>query len=104
MAGMPIDVVERAKNILTRLEKDQINVENFGSEAELKHGANYKHPEAEKIVNGFDYSKSQGEFSPLSLNRLIDELKELDLDKVTPIDALVKIRQWQLDLKESEAG
>ena len=104
MAGMPIDVVKRAKNILNRLEKDQINVENFGSEAELKHGANCKHPEAEKTVYGFDYSKSQGEFSPLSLNRLIDEFKELDLDKVTPIDALVKIRQWQLDLKESEAG
>ena len=105
MAGMPNDVVSRAKNILSRLEKEQIDAENLGcSSSKLKQ--NLDANELIEFNRGEDgeASKKQLELFSYNLNGFIDELKDLDLDQITPIQALIKMKKWQLDLRKNDSN
>jgi len=104
MAGMPSEVVNRAKDILIRLEKEQINVTNLGcSDSKPNQNIDINDLTEDLSVGYREGAKNQLEFPPLFLTGFVDELKELDLDQVTPIDALVKIKQWQLGLKDNNS-
>ncbi|MBI1805267.1 MAG: DNA mismatch repair protein MutS [Ignavibacteriae bacterium] len=84
MAGLPEEVTERAKNILKNLE---------GSELTLHDG--------EDAGSGIrDTSKKKGRIAPAEVqmtlfemkdDKLREELKKLDVEKLTPIEALNKL-------------
>ena len=104
MAGMPRDVVSRAKDILIRLEKEQINVTNLGcSDSKLNQNIDANDLTEYLNVERWEGDKNQLELFPSFLTGFVDEVKELDLDQLTPIDALVKMKQWQLGLKDGNS-
>ncbi|MDD4956076.1 MAG: DNA mismatch repair protein MutS [Candidatus Omnitrophica bacterium] len=78
LAGMPQEVVARARSILANLQKDSL----LGSIRSKFAG---KTAEQEKQLDFFTYNA--GKFP------LLDEIKGLDLDRMTPIDALSKLSE-----------
>ena len=85
LAGGPAQVIERARTILSTLEEDHLDAEGRPkvparrtgqrNEAQLSLFAAEKHP-------------------------LLDEIKQLDLDQMTPLAALEKLHQMREGLKE----
>jgi len=79
LAGVPAGVVERAKSILSRLETQALDGEempSFVPHGEGKREAQY------------------GLFAPAH-ERLMEELRSIDVDNLTPVEALVKLRELQ---------
>ncbi len=82
LAGVPLSVVERARELLLQLEAD-----NRGRRLVMRKGAR---PQKDQI-DIFSTARSVRE-----ADQLIEEIKEIDIDQLRPIDALSKI----IDLKE----
>jgi DNA mismatch repair protein MutS len=77
MAGMPQTVVLRANELLAELE------ELHGEKVEI----------IEKDTPSYQMSLVQ--FESPELEALTKELKELDVNTLTPIDALLLIQRWK---------
>lgn len=96
MAGMPNDVVARAKEILARLEGDQIDVEQIDARGAVLSSADERGVEAEK--NGAAPTP-QLDLFPLAAAPFIEELKNMNLGQITPLQALIKLNEWQESLR-----
>lgn len=70
LAGVPNEVVERAKEILIEIENNIIV------------------PKEEKIQKNGELSENQMSFNEVNNNNIIKYLKKLSIDSVTPIEAL----------------
>ncbi len=110
MAGMPGDVVARAKEILARLESDQIDVEQIDArglrevssdEPRSAEGEAAAERGAEAEQNGAAPT-SQLELFPLAAAPFIDELKNMNLGQITPLQALIKLNEWQESLRRED--
>ncbi len=78
LAGMPKEVIQRARLILNNLEAETLDING-----------------KPKFATPTKRSKNKGETQPIQLplfnppeNQVIDELKGLDISKTTPLDAL----------------
>lgn len=80
MAGLPDEVTDRAKNILKNLEDSELNVYSSGK----------------KIRGRIPPPDIQMTLFEMKDDRLREEIRKLDIDKMTPIEALQKL----LELKE----
>lgn len=76
LAGVPVEVIKRAKEILHRLEETDINNTALTIEENIK----------ENNINEID--EYQLDFFNLKYNNLIDKIKSIDIMKVTPLDAI----------------
>lgn len=91
LAGIPGDVTKRAKEILAILESENTEASQI---------IEYKKPRASKKVaeNGptlFDFAVSQP-------SEIEEELKQLDADRLTPLEALQKIAAWKTKLSQEK--
>ncbi|MDI6784084.1 MAG: DNA mismatch repair protein MutS, partial [bacterium] len=89
LAGLPISVILRAKEVLRDLEK----YSQFAKE-ELA----VSHPELGKVR--MDSPSAQLSFFDFVTHPVVDELKELDLSNLTPLQALQKLQELQEKLKK----
>ncbi|MDR0609024.1 MAG: DNA mismatch repair protein MutS [Planctomycetaceae bacterium] len=87
IAGIPKNVVKRAREILDELEQTHVEA--------TAHSTN--HPESEmfknirrKTVNSIQFSLFGSENHPV-----IEELRELDIDNLKPLDALQLVAKWK---------
>ncbi len=87
LAGLPKLVVERAKEILNTLE---INSVDSSGVPKL----------ADSTVLKEDYQLSL--FEAARENPLIKEIEGLEIDRLTPIEALNKITEWQKKIREKK--
>ncbi|MFQ6116376.1 MAG: DNA mismatch repair protein MutS, partial [bacterium] len=81
LAGVPKQVLERAKEILADLENDEVRQKRV--------------PESKPKPVSYQLSI----FSPKD-TQIIEELKKLDLDKLTPIEALNKLNELKKKAEE----
>lgn len=81
LAGLPKEVVERAKDILDALEKNS-----------------YREDGMPKLAKTEQESKQLGLFREDN-HPLIEEIKRIDIDKLTPVEALVKLEEWKEKIK-----
>jgi DNA mismatch repair protein MutS len=81
LAGVPRDVVGRAKDILAQLEDEHHDA--AGRARIAKAGPPQKRSEIQLTL-----------FGPAE-HPVIDELKQLDLERITPLAAFEQLRQWQ---------
>jgi DNA mismatch repair protein MutS len=86
LAGIPREVNERAKDILAQLEIDHLN----------KHGQSKLAPPPKVKKAQLQLTLFQVEGHPL-----LDKLRGLELDSLTPIEALQTLARWQ---REYPAG
>ena len=85
LAGIPRQVNDRAREILTRLESDHL----------------------ENLVPSLD-GPTPSRVAPLQMtlfqyadHPLLDEIRQLDLDQLTPLEALQRMHDWQQQLEGS---
>jgi DNA mismatch repair protein MutS len=132
MAGMPGSVIARAKQILSRLEKEQIDVEQIrvglngqNGEAAWADSAHEAEPQtagpnadAEAVEAKVEPPLGQGAIlEPVAKGREVqtgaqldlfprapapfaEELQRLNLGQMTPLQALLKLNEWQEKLRE----
>ena len=81
LAGIPRPVLERSKEILAELENGEMSY--------------HKPPQVRSTQDSYQLNI----FSPKD-NLVVEELKKLDLDKLTPIEALNKINELKNKIKE----
>ena len=80
LAGLPYSVLERAKKILTKLEEGNLSASGGSKLADVS------------LSSSGDQSRQMYLFSSAG-DQLFDELKKLNLDYLTPIEALNKLRE-----------
>ncbi|NGX33734.1 MAG: DNA mismatch repair protein MutS [Candidatus Anoxychlamydiales bacterium] len=85
LANMPDVVIDKAKKILINLEKNSQNKENF----ENKKSKNSK-AKINKTTNQFTLFDIKENLNQ-KFENVIKEIKDIDINKLTPIDALQKI-------------
>ena len=83
-AGIPSQVNERAKQILTRLEADHLD----GQGRPTIPPPHFERPKGDIQLTLFGPAE----------HPLLDELREVAVDQMTPVEALLKIQQWKQDL------
>jgi DNA mismatch repair protein MutS len=88
LAGIPPGVVERARVILGNLEEEELDL---GGKPKLAHGKEGPHPSHAKVQLSL--------FGPVD-RALADEIEKLDLDRMTPVEALMKLKELKEKLKE----
>nr|NIS38916.1 DNA mismatch repair protein MutS [Candidatus Saccharibacteria bacterium]NIV04285.1 DNA mismatch repair protein MutS [Calditrichia bacterium]NIV72776.1 DNA mismatch repair protein MutS [Calditrichia bacterium]NIV99947.1 DNA mismatch repair protein MutS [Candidatus Saccharibacteria bacterium]NIW80203.1 DNA mismatch repair protein MutS [Calditrichia bacterium] len=80
MAGLPSRVVERAREVLHNLEANELNPN--------------KVPRLARRRSGSEVDKNQlSLFDVAKPSEVEEELKKIDIDNITPIDALLKLRE-----------
>ncbi len=101
LAGVPVEVVERAKTILAELEDEHLD-----AHGRPRLSVSYADEEAEEDAPGRKPRKTDGDgyfqltlFSPQD-HPLLDEIRELDADRMTPMQALEMLYQWRERLRK----
>ena len=85
LAGIPDRVIRRAREILKNLEEHEISPQ--GLTASIRRKLNQNSPQLEL----FEVLADRAE----ALDPVINEIKDLDLDKITPIEAWNKLKELQ---------
>ena len=88
LAGVPREVIERSKEILAQLEEEHLDAEG---RAKIARPA--KKPQTTRL---------QLTLFGAAEHPLVDELRRLDLDNVTPLQAFQLLGQWQEKLAKEE--
>ncbi len=86
LAGVPREVIERSKDILAQLEEEHLDAEGRAKIARRPDG-----PKPTRLQLTL--------FGPAD-HPLVDELRRLDLNHLTPIEAFQRLQQWQATLAE----
>jgi DNA mismatch repair protein MutS len=82
LAGLPKPVIRRAREILQNLEKNELDT--TGNPRFARSGTHEKRVEAEQLSLFPEFSTP-----------FLDDLKELDLNKLTPLQALNLLFEWK---------
>jgi DNA mismatch repair protein MutS len=91
LAGMPPELIGRAKSILKRLEQNDLSPVRNGKADRVRENGQFSLftpvPEPESVI--LDHP-------------LLDELRDLDVAHLTPVEALVKLDAWKRALEEKK--
>ena len=90
LAGVPEDVISRAREVLKNLEKGELDEIGMPRIARGR---------ASRKGNAGQMDLFAGEENP-DMSGLIKELRELDVLNITPMEALGKISEWQKRVKD----
>ena len=88
LAGVPREVNERAKQILAQLEDEHLD-----REGRPKIGRSRKRRGGDLQLTLFGFAD----------HPLLDEIRQLDLDRMSPLDALARVKAWQDQLAAEAA-
>ncbi|MCA9101750.1 MAG: DNA mismatch repair protein MutS [Planctomycetales bacterium] len=83
LAGVPRPVIQRAKTILSELEDEHLD-----AEGRAKIGRHYQHQHGDRQLSLFGPTD----------HPLLETIRGVDVDALTPLDALVQIKKWQDEL------
>jgi DNA mismatch repair protein MutS len=89
LAGLPAPVIARAKELLDTFSQERLRGEN-GESARFADArtSNAELPTPNKPANLFDHAGSTPEAHPL-----VEELKTLDVENLTPLEAIIKLQE-----------
>jgi len=89
MAGLPVDVIERAREILANLEANELTPNRLPRLAQRKSGRQSDQNQLSLFI-------------PAPSSKVEQQLKAIDLNKITPLDALIKLNELKKMLKDSD--
>ncbi len=87
MAGIPPDVIDRAREILRSLEATELEI----AEANIQRAI----PFLERMTREERAEKLKQSFGDERAETIANELRNLDLNALTPLDAMNKIAEWK---------
>ena len=82
LAGMPHDIVKRAENIMHELEQKSLAEESMKKKMK-------------QIADKSTYQLSIFDQTDSRLIVLRDELEKMDVNALTPMEALMKLNEWK---------
>jgi DNA mismatch repair protein MutS len=85
LAGLPDSIIGRAREILFNLEQGELD---DSGQARLAHARHHERP-----------SQQMSLFSPVE-SRVVDELRGLDIDRLTPVEALATLAAFKNRIKK----
>ena len=93
LAGVPHEVIDRAKDILVRLEKRDINKSEFTEESAItiSQNPNIKTSKTNQRKNNDTSTKEssiQLDIFSIKQNQIIEKIRNIDIMTVTPLDAM----------------
>ena len=91
MAGLPAEVTERAKRILSNLESSELNVHSNEQRTESKSSGTKRKIAPEMQMALFE----------LKDDKLREELRKIEIEKLTPIDALNTLAELKKKVNDS---
>lgn len=86
LAGVPAKVVQRAKDVLAGLEKKARDAKNF---------APAQPATCQTLLPGLPGKDAPSQEAPRQEQQLLEELKNLKLDRITPLEALNILGDWK---------
>ncbi len=90
LAGVPREVIERSKEILAQLEEEHLDAEGRAKIARPVKPAKKTHLQL-TLFGATEHP-------------MVDELRQLNLDEITPLAALQRLQQWQQSLAKDKGG
>ena len=96
LAGVPREVVERSKEILAQLEEEHLDAEGRAKIARPQPGVPGAPAEKKTHIQLTLFGAAD--------HPLVDELRKLDLNNVTPLAAMQLLQRWQEDLGREGKG
>ena len=97
LAGLPEALVERARRILKNLEEGELDREGFPRLATAEAGGGEQKGQlALALEAGDEASRDERE--------VLVEIRELDPDRLTPMQALLALQEWQSRLRRGGAS
>ncbi len=94
LAGVPRDVIKRAKEILEELE--QTHVEATAHSVAVSLQESQQEEPKRKTVGAMQFSLFGPEDHPI-----VEELRDIDVDGLTPLDALKLVADWKASLQKN---
>jgi DNA mismatch repair protein MutS len=91
IAGVPKNVVKRAREILDELEQTHVEATAHSSESEMIKNVR------RRTINSIQFSLFGSENHPV-----IEELREIDIDNLKPLEALQLVAKWKEILQNRE--
>src|SRR5215472_7806271 len=85
LAGLPDSIITRAREILFNLEQGELD---DSGQARLAHARHHEKP-----------SQQMSLFSPVE-SHVVDELRGLDIDRITPVEALAALAAFKARIKK----
>jgi DNA mismatch repair protein MutS len=85
LAGLPDSIIGRAREILFNLEQGELD---DSGQARLAHAHHHE-----------SHSQQMSLFSPVE-SRIVDELRGLDIDRITPVEALATLAAFKTRIKK----
>ncbi len=104
MAGMPPQVVARAREVLARLEENDLTLTKSTARASRRRKVFGDHPSL--FAQGAEPGPSDVA-PPPSLpapHPVLEEIRALDVSRLTPLEALVKLDAWKKQVEEEGEG
>ena len=105
LAGLPKEVLKRAKEILGNLESNELDIHNQPKLAGGERGPGFD-PDKSGTTPGRPYGAPGSGMQEVQLTfftarkeKLAKELEGLDLDRMTPMEAMVKLREMREGLE-----
>jgi len=98
MAGLPEEVTERAKSILKNLEGSELTVHGQESDGERKEPEGRRR--RRKIAHGRILPEIQMTLFEAKDEKLRENLRTLDIEKMTPLEALQKLAELKGNVEE----
>ena len=86
MAGLPEKLIKRANEILESFEQEQM----FSKENKVRESGILESKEEENIKSTYQYPLFMAKDSEIER-----DIQNLDLDNLTPMEALTKISEWK---------
>ncbi|MBT5832511.1 MAG: DNA mismatch repair protein MutS, partial [Candidatus Latescibacteria bacterium] len=96
LAGMPPELIGRAKSILKRLEQNDLSPVRNGNADRVKENGQFSLFAPTAVPEPVAVE--------LEAHPVLDELRDLDVAHLTPIDALVKLDAWKRALDEKHVN
>ncbi|MEW6754813.1 MAG: DNA mismatch repair protein MutS, partial [Candidatus Latescibacterota bacterium] len=96
MAGMPAPVITRARQILERLEQEQIDTERIHARERGPAHRSTRRAGARQAALRAQLELFAQPSGPEAA--LVAQVRALELEKLTPLEALLKLHQWQESL------
>ena len=87
MAGIPPEVIERAREILRSLEETELEIAEAHIQREI--------PFVERTTREEHEAKLKKAFGDERVDAVASELRSLDLNGLTPLDAINRIAEWK---------
>ncbi len=96
MAGIPPEVIDRAREILRSLEATELVIAEANIQREI--------PFVEHSTRAEQEARLKQAFGDERVDAVASELRALDLDRLTPIDAMNKIAEWKKNLDSADSS